>query len=94
MVRVRHCIRHVCRILSDGILDQGHGEYGALHQPNSGGAYGEAISDTQNLQVDVNTGDLPCSDGGVLVEEVARTALDSNWPGKGRGDAHAAITGP
>ena len=78
MVRVRLRIRHVRRKLRDWILDQRHDEYSARHQPNHGGAYGEAISNTQNLQVDVNTGDLPSSDGGVLIEEVAGTTLGMN----------------
>ena len=85
VVRVRHCIRHVCRILSDGILDQRHDEYSALHQPNSGGAYGEAISDTQNLQVDGNTVGLPRSDGGVLIKEVSGITLNLNQQNPRRG---------
>jgi len=76
MVGVRLCVRDVSRILSDRILDRGHSEHDARHQPNYCGAYGEAVSNTQNLQVNVNAGDCPRCDGGILIEEVPEIALD------------------
>lgn len=41
-----------------------------LAESNYGQTYGQAITDTENLQVNWNARDLPCSNGSILLEEV------------------------
>lgn len=76
VVRVRLCIGDVPRVLGDGILEEPEGMSAPLiAQPLVAreGTYCETVSDTQHFEVNGNTREGSCSNGGVLIEEVSRT---------------------
>ena len=71
VVWVRLCIGDVAGVLGEGVLEQERMSVSLIISSVASRTYGDAVSDTQDFQVNKNTRECSGSDGVVLIEEVS-----------------------